>query len=64
MQPTTVSQASIVETPSIRFSYQTPDNSNTTTNVTLLKTEDSTQTEYHKSLSKPELNRVSKMFYA
>lgn len=46
---TTVGQA-VVETPTVRYTYQTSmaDVNTTTTNVTLLKTEDSTQTEYHK----------------
>lgn len=46
---TTVGQA-VVEAPTVRYTYQTSmaDANTTTTNVTLLKTEDSTQTEYHK----------------
>lgn len=62
IQPTTVTQGSMVEAQTVRFSYQTPANvvtSNTTTNVTLLKTEDSTQTEYQKELNKAEINQVS-----
>uniref|UniRef100_A0A1B6GH52 Protein krueppel n=1 Tax=Cuerna arida TaxID=1464854 RepID=A0A1B6GH52_9HEMI len=57
MQPTTVAQA-VVDTPAVRYSYQTCTSmaaTNTTTNITLLKTEDSTQTDYQKELHKPEV---------